>query len=100
MRLRASSSWPQPKADAVTGDALFRVSIAANASGTRPYFSRPSTEQAYYDIDETRWLNDSFAPYPLEGWAEFDYDGVPIQIGQVVQTVHGQRGLGRWRIRW
>ncbi len=84
----------EPKTDAVTSDALFRVAIAADAHGTRPYFSRPSTEQAYYDIDDARWLNDSFEPYPLEGWAEFDYDGVPIQIGQVVQTVHRAEGIG------
>jgi LmbE family N-acetylglucosaminyl deacetylase len=100
-RVEAASSiqqLAQPKADAVTGDALFRVTIAANASGTRPYFSRPSTAQAYYDIDRQAerqgWLNDSFAPYPLEGWAQFDYDGVPIQIGQVVQTVHRSAGIG------
>ncbi len=100
-RVDAASGVEQlaaPKADAVTGDALFRVSIAANASGTRPYFSRPSTAQAYYDIDEQAerrgWQNDSFAPYPLEGWAEFDYDGVPILIGQVVQTVHRSAGMG------
>ena len=87
-----------PKADAMIGDALFRVSIAANTIGTRPYFSRPSAAQAYYDIDQQAekrgWLNNSFAPYPLEGWAEFDYDGVPIQIGQVVQTVHRSAGIG------
>ncbi len=100
-RVDAAASVEQvakPKADAVTSDALFLVSIAANASGTRPYFSRPNTEQAYYNIDEQAekrgWLNDSFAPYPLEGWAEFDYDGVPIQIGQVVQTVHRSAGIG------
>ena len=87
-------SLQQPKADSLTGDALFRVDLAANAEITRPYFSRPSTEQAYYNIDDPRWLNDSFAPYPLEGWAEFDYDGVPIRIGQVVQTVHRIEGIG------
>jgi LmbE family N-acetylglucosaminyl deacetylase len=84
----------KPKEDAVTGDAIFHVSIAKNAEGTRPYFSRPNTEQAYYNIDDPRWLNDSFAPYPLEGWARFDYDGVPIGIGQVVQTVHRVEGIG------
>jgi LmbE family N-acetylglucosaminyl deacetylase len=83
-----------PKTDATTGDALFRVSIAASAAGTRPYFSRPSAEQAYYTIDDARWLNESFAPYPLEGWAEFDYDGVPIDIGQAVQTVRRVEGIG------
>jgi LmbE family N-acetylglucosaminyl deacetylase len=83
-----------PKPNATTTDALFHVSIAKTAEGTRPYFSRPSTEQAYYTIDDPRWINDSFAPYPLEGWAEFDYDGIPIQIGQVVQTVHRVEGIG------
>jgi LmbE family N-acetylglucosaminyl deacetylase len=96
-RVNAASSVEQlgaPKAEAETGDALFRVAIAASAGGTRPYFSRPSAAQAYYDIDDPRWLNDSFAPYPLEGWAEFDYDGVPVRIGQVVQTVHRLAGMG------
>jgi LmbE family N-acetylglucosaminyl deacetylase len=83
-----------PKPDATNTDALFKVSIAKTAPGTRPYFSRPDTEQAYYNIDDPRWLNDSFAPYPLEGWAEFDYDGVPVQVGQVVQTVHRVEGIG------
>jgi LmbE family N-acetylglucosaminyl deacetylase len=83
-----------PKMDATTTDGLFRVNIAKTAAGTRPYFSRPSTEQAYYTINDPRWLNDSFAPYPLEGWAEFDYNGVPVQIGQVVQTVHRVEGIG------
>jgi len=84
----------EPQSDSMTGDALFRVGIAENAQGTRPYFTRPSTEQAYYDIDDPRWLNASFAPYPLEGWTEFDYNGVPIRIGQVVQTVQWVEGLG------
>jgi LmbE family N-acetylglucosaminyl deacetylase len=100
-RVDAASKIEQltkPKPGAVADDALFQVSLAANASPTRPYFSRPTTEQAYYNIDDAAekrgWLNDSFAPYPLEGWAEFDYDGVPIQIGQVVQTVHRVEGIG------
>ena len=78
----------------LAGDVLFRATIAKDAPGTRPYFSRPDTEQAYYNIDDPRWLNRSFAPWPIEGWAEFDYDGVPIRIGQIVQTVHRVAGLG------
>jgi LmbE family N-acetylglucosaminyl deacetylase len=88
----------EPKGDSSAGDALFRISIATNAPVTRPYFSRPNTEQAYYDIDEQAekrgWVNESFAPYPLEGWAEFDYEGVPVRVGQVVQTVHRVEGIG------
>ncbi len=76
------------------GDVLFGVAVPHSASLTKPYFSRPNTEQAYYDVSDPRWLNQSFAAYPLEGWAEFHYGGVPIRIGQVVQTVHRVRGPG------
>ena len=82
------------KPGSTNGDGLFNVTIAKDTPGTRPYFSRPNTEQAYYDISDPRWLNRSFAPYPLEGWAEFNYDGVPVRVGEVVQTVHRVQGLG------
>ncbi|MGC2639402.1 MAG: PIG-L family deacetylase [Acidobacteriaceae bacterium] len=76
------------------GDAIFRVYVPRNAQLTRPYFTRPNTEQPYYDITDPRWLNLPFAPYPLAGWAEFRFMGVPIRIGQVVQTVHRVHGIG------
>ncbi len=75
-------------------DILFKLEVPNKAAPTRPYFSRPNIEQPYYNIDDKRWLNRSFAPYPVEGWAEFDYDGVPVRIGQVVQTVHWEHGPG------
>ncbi len=81
-----------PKSTA--GDVVFKVSVPLDAAVTRPYFSRPNTEQPYYDLLDDRWLNLSFAPYPLAGWADFDYDGVPIRLGQVVQTVHRVQGAG------
>lgn len=76
------------------GDAIFRVEVPENAQLTRPYFTRPNTEQAYYDVTDPRWLNLPFAPYPLAGWAEFHYMGVPIRVGQIVQTVHRVHGIG------
>lgn len=86
-----------PGLDAVTseaGDAIFRVEVPHTAQLTRPYFTRPNTEKPYYDITDARWLNLPFAPYPLAGWAEFQYMGVPIRIGQIVQTVHRVHGIG------
>jgi LmbE family N-acetylglucosaminyl deacetylase len=86
-----------PGLDAVSsnaGDAIFRVYVPRNAAVTRPYFSRPNTEQPYYDVQDRRWLTLPFAPYPLSGWAEFHYMGVPIRLGQVVQTVHRVHGIG------
>jgi LmbE family N-acetylglucosaminyl deacetylase len=77
-----------------SGDAIFRVYVPRDAALTRPYFTRPNTEQPYYDISDPRWLPLPFAPYPLAGWAEFHYMGVPIRIGEVVQTVHRVHGIG------
>jgi LmbE family N-acetylglucosaminyl deacetylase len=76
-------------------DAVFRANVPEDAALTRPYFSRPNTEQAFYKIDDSRWSERPFAPYPLAGWAEFTYDGVPVRVGQVVQTVHREPGTGQ-----
>lgn len=76
------------------GDVIYRVTVPHNARVTRPYFSRPNTEQAYYDLSDPKLANQPLAPYPLAGWAEFTYDGLPIRIGQVVQTVHREHGFG------
>ena len=76
------------------GDAVFRIDVPRDAQLTRPYFTRPNSEQPYYDISDPTLVNQPFAPYPLAGWAEFTYNGVPIRIGQVVQTIHREHGFG------
>ena len=35
-----------------------------------------------------------FAPYPLSAWAEFTFEGVPIRLGMVVQTLGHVTGVG------
>jgi LmbE family N-acetylglucosaminyl deacetylase len=77
-----------------TADAVYRVTVPRDASYTRPYFTRPTPEQPYYNISDPKLLNRPLAPYPLAGWAEFNYNGVPIRLGQVVQTVHREHGHG------
>ncbi len=76
------------------GDAVFRITVPHDAAYTRPYFTRPTPEQPYYSIADSSLLDQPFAPYPLAGWAEFTWHGVPIRIGQVVQTVHFVHGYG------
>jgi LmbE family N-acetylglucosaminyl deacetylase len=76
------------------GDSVYRITVPRDAPYTRPYFTRPSPEQPYYDIADPSLLNLPFAPYPLAGWAEFTYSGVPLRIGQVVQTNHRLHGYG------
>jgi LmbE family N-acetylglucosaminyl deacetylase len=80
--------------NSTSGDAIFHVTVDQNATPTAPYFSRPSTEQPYYDLTGPQYRNLSFAPYPVTGIVTFDYDGVPIHLAQAVQTMHQELGLG------
>jgi LmbE family N-acetylglucosaminyl deacetylase len=106
---RLSSVWLQSrsggvwKAENTTGaiaptapvsDPIFRVQVPDNAEPTQPYFTRPSIEQPYYDLTHPEWRLRSFAPYPLAAWAEFTFDGLPIRIGEVVQTIARIPGVG------
>lgn len=75
-------------------DAIFSVTVPENAEPTRPYFTRPSIEQPYYDVSNSAWRGRSFAPWPLSAWAEFTFDGRPIRIGEVVQTMQRVMGSG------
>ncbi len=75
-------------------DPVFTVHAAENAAPTAPSFTRPNTEQPYYDIANPQWRERSFAPYPLDAWAEFTFDGLPIRIGEVVQTLQRVTGPG------
>ena len=75
-------------------DPLFTVHAAANAIPTEPFFTRPSIEQPYYDVAPPEWRERSFAPYPLAAWASFTFDGVPIHMGRVVQSLERITGPG------
>lgn len=75
-------------------DVTIPVKVNENAAYTRPYFTRPDLEQPYYDINDERYLNQPLAPYPLEAWADFTYEGVPVRLGQVVQTTRRSTGYG------
>ena len=77
---------------APVNDTILRVQAAENAEPTDAYFTRPSSEQPYYDLARPQDRGRSFSPYPLAAWAEFSFDGLPIRLGQVVQTL--QRTLG------
>jgi LmbE family N-acetylglucosaminyl deacetylase len=82
-----------PSAEPVS-DVVFQVDAAADAAPTAPYFTRKSTEQAVHDISNPAWRLRSFVPWPLEAWAEFSFDGVPIRLGGVVQTLERVTGPG------
>jgi LmbE family N-acetylglucosaminyl deacetylase len=79
---------------APVSDATFTVHAAENAEPTAPYFTRSSIEQPYYDLSRPEDRLRSFVPWPLAAWAEFSFEGLPIRIGQVVQTLDRVTGPG------
>jgi len=81
-------------AAAPVSDPVFTVHVAENAKPTEPYFTRPNIEQPYYDVANPQWRDRSFAPYPLDAWAEFSFQGLPVRIGKVVQTLQHLAGQG------
>ena len=81
-------------ADAPVSDPVFSVRVADNAEPTAPYFTRPDIEQPYYDVSNPEWRGRSFAPYPLDAWAEFSFEGLPIRLGEVVQALQRVTGPG------
>jgi LmbE family N-acetylglucosaminyl deacetylase len=82
------------KATDGTADAVFSVTVPEDAEATKPFFTRPSIEQPYYDISNQAWRERSFAPWPLAAWAEFTFDGVPVRLGEAVQTLERVTGPG------
>jgi len=77
-----------------SADVRFTVHAAPNASFTRPYFTRPNIEQAYYDIQEPKDLGLPVAAYPLSARVHFVFDGVTFEMAQVVQSVKRVTGPG------
>ncbi len=97
---QTGSAWPydsQPigsKATPTTSDAIYKIKVPADAQPTQPYFTRPNIEQPYYDLTQPEYRERSFAPWPLAAWAEFTFDGQPIHVGQVVETMQRVPGPG------
>jgi LmbE family N-acetylglucosaminyl deacetylase len=95
-----SRDWriePEPTAatgSETTSDAIYKLRVPEIAEPTEPYFTRPSTEQPYYDLLHPEYRERSFAPWPLAAWVEFTFDGAPVRIGQVVQTLGRELGPG------
>lgn len=93
-KLAAVDAPPETLKAGDATDVAFAVTVPADATITKPYFTRPDFEQPYYDISNSAYLNLPLMPYPLSARATFKYKGVEIIVGQVVQTVHRVTGRG------
>ena len=91
---KSERTGSEPDPAAATADVQFKVNAAANAEPTRPFFTRPSIEQPYYDVTNQAWRERSFSPWPLAAMAEFTFEGVPVRLIEVVQTMNRLTGHG------
>ncbi len=89
----SQAPWKVTQAETKGPDKKFNVTVPGNAQYTRPYFTRPNIERSYYEVN-TRYSGKPLMPYPLQAWADFDYPGVTIRIGEYVQTVKRVTGQG------
>ena len=64
------------------------VDNSGGFSPTRPYFSRSSIEQPYYDISDKNLRNAPTAPAPLRVRMQLDYQGVPVVLEAAVAGAH------------
>ena len=92
-------SWGPSATDMIQGgkpvvDIALSVATPDTVPFTRPYFTRPDIEQSYYNIQDEQFLGQPLAPYPLAGWAEWTYEGVPVIVGSHAQTVKRVTGQG------
>lgn len=88
---KASTGTLQPGADVRL---RFAVKAPEDANLTRPYFTRPNLEQAYYDLTAPQFRNLSSSPYPLYATAQIRYDGAEITLKKVVQANRSVEGIG------
>ncbi len=77
-------------------DVIFRVNVPLNAAPTEPYFHRPSIEQPYYDLADPKLSGQSMTPYPVSAFADFNYNGVPLHLAEVVQGEQREPGRGNF----
>ncbi len=70
------------------------VDLPSASPVTRPPFRQPSVEQSFYDVADPALRNASLPLPALTATVTLTYDGVPIEIRQVVQTARRVTGLG------
>ena len=86
--------FPASSAPAKARNIAVDVVVPPHPTFTRPYFSRPSVEQSYYNIDDPRYLNLPTSYYPLSAKLTFHYHDVDFHTTAVVQSLHRVTGPG------
>ncbi|WP_420236943.1 PIG-L family deacetylase [Telmatobacter bradus] len=92
--LKAQSALPAQLAAGEGINSVFSGTVPVDAEPTRPYFTRPSLEQSYYDLSHPQDLGLPTAPYPLSAHLSIAFEGVEASIDSVVQSVQRINALG------
>jgi LmbE family N-acetylglucosaminyl deacetylase len=93
-RFQNRGETPKNIATHARAQVRFTINAPQDAAITRPYYSRPDEEQAYYDLNDPQYRNLSLAPYPLSARAQIAYRGVTLPLQQVVQARQRIPSLG------
>jgi hypothetical protein len=78
-------------------DLRFALKVPEDEPYTKPYFTRPTMEQSYYDVSNPSLLNTPLASYPIAAVAHLEYEGVKLTTIHVVQVVDKINGPGTLR---
>ena len=91
---RTDPSPVGPLAPGTAAEQFLLATVPADAPATKPYFSRPTLEQSYYNILDPRWLTLPEEPYPLNASVSYTFAGTRAVLTGVVQAPHRYNGLG------
>jgi LmbE family N-acetylglucosaminyl deacetylase len=72
----------------------FTARVPEDEPYTKPYFTRPGMEQAYYDVTDKASLEMPLSPYPLHATVRFGFDGLTLESERVVQVISRVDGPG------
>ena len=81
---KTGSSLSKAASRATVIEDTLRAVVNTELPPTRPYFSRPNTEQPYYDIADPALRNAPATPAPLTASMTLNDSGVPLTIAAIV----------------
>ncbi len=86
-RISGAEDAAGPLAPGAARNLLFQTVVPTDATPTEPFFSRPTLEQAFYDLSQPRYLSLPEMPYPLSAYVRLRYAGVEVSDTAVVQVI-------------
>lgn len=96
-KTKADSAAPAEITSGKAVDLRFALEVPEDEPYTRPYFTRPTMEQSFYDISDPALLNRPLAPYPIAADIHLEYAGIKLSANHVIQVIDKVNGPGTLR---